>query len=269
MAAAAKAIRGRQAERHQRTLARTSVSFGVASVLVLSFLAVDHPSTAATETAIDTPPPPVTGAGPTPGATPSGSSTLVGHVGTQPSPSVHPTAPAVQPSAHPAAHPSKAALPPPPGHGPTVTAWGDSVMLGARFGLAFDIPGVFIDAVVGRQAGSLPSGVAQLRKIGELGPKVIIHVGDNGLFLRSSLDTALNQLSDRTRVVLVTVRVPRRWQDPVNALLRSVASAHRNVVVADWYQASAGHPEYFVRDGVHLTSPGIAAFAAVITRALG
>jgi hypothetical protein len=142
-------------------------------------------------------------------------------------------------------------------------------MLGARYALAFDIPGVFVDAVVGRQAGSLPAGVTQLRKIGELGPKVVIHVGDNGLFLRSSLDTALNELADRTRVVLVTIRVPRRWQDPVNSLLRSVAAAHKNVVIADWYQASAGHPEYFVKDGVHLTSPGIAAFAGLIAHALG
>jgi hypothetical protein len=149
-----------------------------------------------------------------------------------------------------------------------VTAWGDSVMLGARYGLKFDLPGIFIDAVVGRQAKSLPSGLTQLREDGDLGRNVVIHVGDNGLFLRSTLDTALSELSDRRRVVLVTVRVPRRWQDPVNSLLRSVAAAHHNVVIADWYQASAGHPEYFVRDGVHLTSPGIAEFAGLIAHAL-
>ena len=141
-------------------------------------------------------------------------------------------------------------------------------MLGARYGLAFDIPGVFVDAVVGRQAGALPSGLQQLRADGELGHDVVIHVGDNGLFLRSTLDNALTSLSDRRRVVLVTIRVPRRWQDPVNSLLRSVAASHPNVVIADWYAASAGHPEYFVRDGVHLTSAGIAEFSAVIAHAL-
>ncbi len=261
-----RALRDRQAERRQRTLARTSVSFGVAAVLVLSFLTVDHPrSTTATETAVDTPPPVVPTA-PLPTATPSAGSRLARQVGSNPSPRAHPSARAVSPPA------KSSAAPPAPNRapaGPTVTAWGDSVMLGARYGLAFDIPGVFVDAVVGRQAGSLPSGIAQLRQIGELGQKVVIHVGDNGLFLRSSLDAALNELSDRTRVVLVTVRVPRRWQDPVNGLLRSVAAAHHNVVIADWYQASAGHPEYFVHDGVHLTSPGIAAFAGLIAHALG
>jgi peptidoglycan/LPS O-acetylase OafA/YrhL len=267
--ASLRALRDRQAEQSQRTLARRSVSFGVASVLVLSFLAVDNPGgTAATETAVDTPPPaPVTGSpAPRPGSTPSRAGAVVKQVGTDPSASAHPSV-SPRPSAHPVV---RATTPPPaPSHGPTVTTWGDSVMLGARYALAFDIPGVFVDAVVGRQAGSLPAGLTQLRQMGELGPKVVIHVGDNGLFLRSSLETALNELSDRTRVVLVTIRVPRRWQDPVNGLLRSVAAAHHNVVIADWYQASAGHPEYFVKDGVHLTSPGIAAFAGLIAHALG
>jgi peptidoglycan/LPS O-acetylase OafA/YrhL len=273
MRTAVKALWERRAVGSQRTLAGTSVSFGMAAVLVLSFLVVDHPKTSATETAIDTPPPPVSSSNPTP--RPSGA--VAHEVGARPSPSASPSGsrtPAVHPSTSPAkppptkAHATKAPAPP-PSKGPTVTAWGDSVMLGARYGLAFDIPGVFVDAVVGRQAGSLPSGINQLRSMGDLGPKVVIHVGDNGLFLRSSLDTALNELSDRTRVVIVTVRVPRRWQDPVNALLRSVAAAHKNVVIADWFQASAGHPEYFVRDGVHLTSAGIAEFAAVIAHALG
>jgi hypothetical protein len=267
--ASIRALRDRQAEAGQRTLARTSISFGVAAVLVLSFLAVDHPKgTAAAETAVDTPPPPVPGGSPAPAPTPSGAGTLVRQVGSTPSPTAHPStsrrpvAPAVSPTVRPS--PIVA-----PSRGPTATVWGDSVILGARYGLAFDIPGVFVDAVVGRQATSLPSGLMQLRSMGELGPKVVIHVGDNGLFLRSTLDTALNELSDRTRVVLVTIRVPRRWQDPVNGLLRSVAAGHKNVVIADWYAASAGHPEYFVKDGVHLTSAGIAAFAGLIAHALG
>jgi peptidoglycan/LPS O-acetylase OafA/YrhL len=257
------ALRERRAAGSQRTLARTSVSFGVAAILVMSFLAVDRHPSVATDVSVDTPPPPV--ASPPASVLPSPSGTLARKV----APAT--TAPTVHPSAHPSPHTSAAVHAPTPTTrrtATTVTAWGDSVMLGARYGLAFDIPGVFVDAVVGRQAGSLPAGVTQLRKNGELGRDVVIHVGDNGLFLRSTLDTALSELADRRRVVLVTVRVPRRWQDPVNNLLRSVAAGHHNVVIADWYQASAGHPEYFVRDGVHLTSAGIAAFAGLIAHAL-
>ena len=264
--AAWRALRERRAGDSQRTLARTSVSILVASVLVLSFLAVDRHSSLASAASVDTPPPvgsPPAGAGPSP------SGTLARKVG----PTPLPTAPTAAPTTHPGSSthvpPAGRTQAPPPNRVTTsVTAWGDSVMLGARYGLAFDIPGIFVDAVVGRQEGTLPSGLAQLRAAGELGRDVVIHVGDNGLFLRSTLDNALTSLADRHRVVLVTVRVPRRWQDPVNGLLHSVASAHHNVVIADWYAASAGHPEYFVRDGVHLTSAGIAAFAGLIAHAL-
>jgi peptidoglycan/LPS O-acetylase OafA/YrhL len=265
MLSAWRALRERRAADSQRALARTSVSFGVAAVLVLSFLAVDRHSSLASEASVDTPPPPVSSAFANPIPGPSG--TLARKV----APTSAPTSNArAHPGSAAGSHPATAAHTPPPPKGSvtTVTAWGDSVLLGARYGLWFDIPGVFIDAVVGRQAGALPSGLTQLRKNGELGREVVIHVGDNGLFLRSTLDTALNELADRKRVVLVTIRVPRRWQDPVNGLLRSVAAGHRNVVIADWYQASAGHPEYFVRDGVHLTSAGIAAFAGLIAHAL-
>ncbi len=66
----------------------------------------------------------------------------------------------------------------------------------------------------------------------------------------------------------MTIRVPRRWQDPVNSLLevgRCSPSQRRDRRLVP---ASAGHPEYFVKDGVHLTSPGIAAFAGLIAHAL-
>jgi lysophospholipase L1-like esterase len=114
----------------------------------------------------------------------------------------------------------------------------------------------------------LAAGVSELRAAGLLGQTVIIHVGDNGLFRRGSLDDALTVLADRKRVVIVTIAVPRRWEEPTNNLLRSVATAHpKNVVIADWHAAAQGHPEYFVSDGVHLTIAGALRFAATIAAA--
>ena len=66
----------------------------------------------------------------------------------------------------------------------------------------------------------------------------------------------------------MTIRIPRRWQDPVNGLLRDAAHARPNVVLADWNRASANHPEYFVGDGIHLTLAGSRAFAAVIAASI-
>ncbi len=153
----------------------------------------------------------------------------------------------------------------PPG---AVTAWGDSVMLGARSSVRALLPRATVDAVVGRRAELLPDALPVLRRNGRLGSVVVLHIGDNGLFSRRTLDRALDQLADRQRVVLVTIRVPRRWQDPVNALLHDAAHSRPNVVLADWNHASANHPEYFVGDGIHLTLAGSRAFAAVVAAAI-
>jgi peptidoglycan/LPS O-acetylase OafA/YrhL len=268
LAVAVRASVQRRAAPNQRTLIGTSVSFGLASVLIVSVLAVDRPPAEASVASIDTAPSP-----PPPSVTPSPTSTVVQGVHPRQQSGVNPLAKRSvtgTPSPHATATklpvaPVKPGVPVKMG---TATAWGDSVMLGAAWAVKEAIPGVVVNASVGRQAASLPPGIDQLRRAGLLGQTVIIHVGDNGLFLRSTLDRALDKLADRRRVVLVTIRVPRRWEDPTNALLRSVAAAHpKNVVIADWHTAASGHPEYFVKDGVHLTTAGCRAFAATIAAA--
>jgi lysophospholipase L1-like esterase len=67
------------------------------------------------------------------------------------------------------------------------------------------------------------------------------------------------------RVVLVNVQLngSRDWESSVNGELASAAGRWGNVHLADWYGASAGHPDYF-RDGIHLTAAGAEAYAAAI-----
>jgi hypothetical protein len=40
------------------------------------------------------------------------------------------------------------------------------------------------------------------------------------------------------------------------------------VVIADWFAVSAGHPEFFVEDGVHLTVAGADAYSMTLAAAL-
>ncbi len=256
----------RRAVLTQRAVVTTALTFSLASLLVVSALAVDRPKAAASDSVLDTAPPNVE---PTPALSPTPTARASPRRGgNQATPSGQPVAT----STRPASKATQPAAPPPPAPKTTaysVTTWGDSVVLGAAWALRARMPGTVVDAVVGRQAWDLPQDMAQLRHSGLMGRTVVLHVGDNGLFLQSTLSDTLNSLSDRHRVVLVTIRVPRRWQDPVNDLLRSEAPKHRNVVIADWNAASAGHPEYFVKDGVHLTQVGCQAFAETIARAVG
>ena len=49
--------------------------------------------------------------------------------------------------------------------------------------------------------------------------------------------------------------------------IKKVVPDYDNVTLVDWYQASKDHPEYFVSDGIHLTSKGAKAYAKLIKKA--
>ena len=151
---------------------------------------------------------------------------------------------------------------------PKATAFGDSVMLGASGALeqTFNLD---LHARVAEQAADLEDVVGRQLASGYLRDLVILHVGNNGIITEAQMRGMLDTLSGAERVVLVTVRVPRAWQDPNNALFARVAAEYPNVVLADWSEAAADHREYMVSDGVHLTSAGAAVYTDIIAEAAG
>lgn len=158
--------------------------------------------------------------------------------------------------------------PPVQGIGASTIAIGDSVLLGARSAVRNQLPGITVNADVGRQFNVLSWLIPVLRNSGDLRPTVVINLGTNGPPTESDLRKALDNLADVRRVVLVTIRAPRGWQDLTNERIRAAAEGRSNVVVADWYSMSAGHPEFFVTDGVHLTVAGADAYAMTIASAV-
>ena len=66
------------------------------------------------------------------------------------------------------------------------------------------------------------------------------------------------------QVVIVNARVPRPWQDGNDVLMARVVPQYSNAVLADWYNASAGHPEYFGADGVHMDAAGAQAYTCLL-----
>jgi len=163
-------------------------------------------------------------------------------------------------AATPSATPDAAAL------GASVTLIGDSVALGALVDLQAMLPGAVIDAEVGRQFWTAPDVIARLANQGALGDLVVISLGANGTFTTAHFEALMAALGDRS-VLLVTVTVPRRWENDVNgALARQAAS--RGLGLVDWNSASGGVAEYFSADGVHLTASGRIAYASLIAQAV-
>jgi peptidoglycan/LPS O-acetylase OafA/YrhL len=155
-----------------------------------------------------------------------------------------------------------------PVDGNHVTAIGDSVLLGSRGWMREQFPGVLLNAEVGRQFYVLPKLINDLKAFNAIRAFVIIDLGTNGPPNPSDLTKVLEELSGAHRIVFVTTREPRSWQDLSNQRIRAAAAGHPNVVIADWHAKSGGHPDYFVSDGVHLTERGGQAYVEVLAAAI-
>lgn len=150
--------------------------------------------------------------------------------------------------------------------GDDITAIGDSVLLGSSRLLKLSLPGTDVHATIGWQAADVIRQLKTLKSSGSVRPVALVHLGTNGYVTEDQLRQILSMLSDCKRVVLVNTHVPRRWMEANNALIDSVAPDFPNVVVIRWSDASDNKPDYFVSDGVHLTTLGQRVFITEIMR---
>ena len=144
---------------------------------------------------------------------------------------------------------------------------GDSVLLGAKPAVesAFG-PAVVVDASESRQFKHADDVARDLRTRGELGDIVVLHLGTNGAFSSATWDEVMTELSDRRRVIVLTVNVPRRWESIVNAAIRSGQERWPDVEVIDYKAFADTHPDLYVPDGVHLTATGRTLYSNFLDR---
>lgn len=149
-----------------------------------------------------------------------------------------------------------------------VTAIGDSVMLDGGPYLEELLPGIQVDAEIGRQMSSGSKLLTQLQKRRKLGDTVVIGLGTNGVFNKKQLENCLGSLKNVKHIVLINTRVPRKWESQVNKLLADISANLSGITLVNWYSASENHDEYFAKDGVHLTKEGSQAYAQLIAKTL-
>lgn len=142
-------------------------------------------------------------------------------------------------------------------------AVGDSVMLGASGQLKAAMPGLSVDAKVGRQFDRVTQVLQWYVSQGKAQGPIIIHAGTNGTFSDADLDKIFEIAGDR-QVLLVNAKVERPWQDLVNQRLAAAADRHSNAVLVDWHGLSEDHPDWFAPDGAHLRPAGARAYAELI-----
>jgi hypothetical protein len=150
---------------------------------------------------------------------------------------------------------------------PRVTAVGDSVMLGAAPQMADAVEGgVDVDAKVGRQVSAVIDLLRTRRDSGHLGPVVLLHIGNNGVFTDGEMDDLMRLLRCEYRVVFVNLKEPRPWEGPNDQVIANGVARYANAMMIDWRTASIDHPELFYDDGIHLRPDGARAYASLIAR---
>jgi peptidoglycan/LPS O-acetylase OafA/YrhL len=144
---------------------------------------------------------------------------------------------------------------------------GDSVILGIRTSLNEVTPVSLINARIGRQAPELLD--VMKRDIAQAGESpVIFNLGNNGLLQEEVVREIFELVKSQSSIIVVNTAVPRPWRDSNNSLVKQIASQYSNVRVIDWNSISAGRPEYFAPDGVHLVPAGVEAYVSEIKKYL-
>lgn len=144
---------------------------------------------------------------------------------------------------------------------------GDSVTLAAAPGLVAELPGVGVDAAVGRQLAEAPAIVTALREAGRLRPYLVVALGTNGDISSRDLSAIVAAMGEGHRLVLVTAHGDRPWMPEVNRKLQAFVTAHPWVGLARWDQTAAQVTD-FASDGIHPGEQGGGVFARLVVETL-
>lgn len=143
-----------------------------------------------------------------------------------------------------------------------VTGIGDSVMLGAVDNLYEMFPNGYFDAAISRTAWVANGILENMATNNLLGDIVVVNLGANGDCTTSCKKEIMSTIGENRKVFWLNVT---NDQDvDVNADLYYFSSMYDNLYIIDWNGISYGHPEYFIADGIHLTSEGRIAYTNAI-----
>ena len=149
-----------------------------------------------------------------------------------------------------------------------MTAIGDSVLVASTPALQKALPGIAINAMVGRQFSTGLQVLADIKARGQLRPIVVFALGTNGTVTGGELRTLFAEVGPRRRLVLVNTFEARPWENEVNAALAAAAGSRSRVVLANWFGAIEYRTGLLWPDGIHPQPAGAVLYARMITRAL-
>jgi len=152
--------------------------------------------------------------------------------------------------------------------GRQVTAIGDSVMIASAAALDAALPGIYIDAQVGR---AMVNGLAVIQSLadrGELRHYVVVGLGTNGPVSAAQIRQLRRLVGPNRDLILINTFGPMPWESSVNAVLDAAARHTARVSLADWHAAIAGHTSLLWPDDIHPRPSGARVYARAVVAAI-
>src|SRR3984957_12404973 len=205
------------------------------------------------------------------GASTGASSRATGSAPTSASPSASPaaTSPAsASASRAPASACRTAAAKPVKVSGRQVTAIGDSGMVASAAAPDATLPGIYINAEVGR---ALVNGLAAIQSLAarhQLRRYVVVGLGTNGPVSAAQIRQLRHLIGPNRDLILINTFGPMPWESSVNTILDAAARHTAHVSLADWHAAIAGHTSLLWPDRIHPRPAGARVYARIVLAAI-
>jgi peptidoglycan/LPS O-acetylase OafA/YrhL len=210
-----------------------------------------------------------TQAQPAPGARPSPRATSAASLAPAAGRSASPSASTWPASAGPApACRSGAPQQSPKVSGRQVTAIGDSVMVASAAALNAALPGIYINAQVGRAMIAGLAIVQTLAADDELRHYVVVGLGTNGPVSDAQIRQLRRLIGPDRDLILINTFGPMPWETSVNDVLDGAAEHMTRVSLANWHAAIAAHTDLLWPDGIHPQPSGAEVYARVVLAAI-
>jgi peptidoglycan/LPS O-acetylase OafA/YrhL len=152
--------------------------------------------------------------------------------------------------------------------GRQVTAIGDSVMVASAAALNATLPGIYINAEVGR---AMVNGLAVIQSLAarhELRRYVVIGLGANGPVSAAQIRQLRHLTGPNRDLILINTFGPMPWASSVNTVLDAAARHTAHVSLADWHAAIAGHASLLWPDRIHPQPAGAQVYARIVLAAI-
>jgi lysophospholipase L1-like esterase len=151
--------------------------------------------------------------------------------------------------------------------GRTVWAIGDSIMVSATDRLTEQLPGVVLDAEVGRTFRAGLDALAGLLDEADAPDVLIFALGTNNGASPTQIAELAEVMVDVDEIILVNVVVPRGWETATNESIASAAASDGQFIVVDWWSAAGRSTGLFRSDGYHPNADGLDLWTDLVTDA--